>query len=346
MKTAFATLLAGIALAESTVPLNAAPAQRRAAAPAAPSSQKVVADAKLLGEWVSRLLAAQDKAISVLHPIDEAYIQLEQAAKQNDQAAIDAAHDKIDAAIAQAKAKLAEAKTDFDALPSLKGNSVLRELPPGHEGRLRQFTLDTIQQFSNIVDRSETMTLAIATGQSELAREFGDLMLDARGEVLSGQIRKIEIMDAATKSGINQAKLRTMGAATEAMLILFKGQVNILRNKPANFDIARLSAIGPEIAEINRKGRIALKAERAKFDRERHLVIPSLVAPNLRIFNLTDQWFTYGESLPALFSELPKDIEAAGNDLDALDKVYNKVLTVEDSYAEHTQKLNDILKNI
>jgi hypothetical protein len=334
--------IAAILIAASTVScpssaLAAAPVRKAATVN---SPQKAVDDVRAMADWMAQLLAAQDKAINVLLPIENAWAELDRVSDSKDQTAINAAHDKIDEAIAQAKAMLAESKSEIDALPSLAKNSVMRELPVGHEARLRQFSLDTVKQFSNIVDQGETMSLAIAAGERELAEEFSDLMLDARDEVFHGQRAKIEIMAAAAKRGsVNEAKLMTLGKATEAMHILFKGQINMLRDKPANFDVERLSAIGAEIAAINDKGHTAHKAELAQFARERKFIIPAMIAPNQRVHDLNGEWLNYADGIPLLIAEVVAAIPAAGDDLDMLEKLFNKLVTIEDEYVGHSQKL-------
>jgi hypothetical protein len=338
MKIRFGALLVAATLMVCpSIAQSAAPARK---AVAAPSPQKAVDDARAMGDWMSQLLAAQEKAINVLMPIENAWAELDRVSASKDQAAINAAHDKIDLAIAQAKATLVDAKNEIDALPSLARNAVMRELPVGHEARLRQFSLETIKQFSDIVDKGETMSLAIAAGERELATEFSDLMLDAREEVFYGQRSKIEILTAAAKrDSVNEAKLMTLGKATEALHILFKGQVNILRKKPASFDMARLSAIGPEIAAINKKGHASQKAELAQFARDRKFIIPAMIAPNQRMHDLNGEWLNYAESIPALLADVITAIPAAGTDLDQLDKLFMRLATVEDEYVRHSQRL-------
>jgi hypothetical protein len=332
-----AMLLAASVMLHPSIAQSAAPARK--AAPA-PFPQKAVDDARAMGDWMSRLLAAQDKAINVLMPIENAWAELERISATKDLTAINAAHDKIDQAIAQAKATLAGAKTEIDALPSLAKNVVMRELPPGHEARLRKFSLDTVKQFSDIVDKGETMSLAIAAGERELAKEFSDLMLDAREEVFYGQRSKIEIMTAAAKRGsVNEAKLMILGKATEAMHIVFTGEVNILREKPANFDMDRLLAVGPEIAAINKKAHAAQKTEVAQFARERKFIIPAMIPPNQRMLELNGEWLNYVDTVPSLIAEVIAAIPAAGTDLDQLDKLFLRLATVEDEYVKHSQKL-------
>lgn len=324
--------------------VQAAPPARKP--PPAYSPQKSVDDARALGEWMSRLLGAQEKAIGVLAPLDEAWLQLEQASQRKDQAAINAAHDRIDAAIVGAKTSLAEARAELDALPSLAGSAVMRELPVGHEARLRGFTLDTIKQFSQIVDRGETMSLAIATGESEVAKEFSDLLLDAREEVLYGQRSKIEIMAAAAKRGsVNELKLLTLGKATEAMHILFKGEVNIMREKPANFDMARLNAIVGELAALAKQAQTAQKLELAAFARDRKFIIPAMVAANERMLAYNGEWVDYMGTLPAEFTDTIAAIPAAGNDLGRLDALYMRFVAVEDEYGRHSQKLVENMRS-
>jgi hypothetical protein len=345
------TLSMILAAAIITSPVLAKPAvsgraPARAVAPP-PSPQKIKNDTKAIGEWMARLLAAQDKAMSVLTPIDEAWAKLEQVSPSKDQNAINAAYDKIDATIAQAKTDIAAAKSEVDALPSLAANSVMRQLPVGHEARLRKLTLEAIQQFAEIVDRGETMTLAAASGEKELTKEFSNLMLDARGQALSGQRSRIEIMLSATPKGsVNEAKLSVLGKATEAVLIVFKGEVNILRKKPAAFDMARISAIGSEIAAINLKGHGAQKVALQEFAKEKKYIIPQMLPANQRLHDLNAEWLVYADTLPKMFSEVIAAIPAAGNDLAELDKLLLKLVAVEEEYAKHSQKLIATIQGI
>lgn len=326
-----ATVAAAPALAKTK-------AKPRAAA-AYVSPQKAINDARALGDWMAAMMAAQDKAMGVVEPIDLAWEELTVASRRKDQTAIDAAHDKIARQIIEAKVNLAAAKAELDTLPSLASNSVMRTLPAGHEARLRKFTADTVEQFSKIVDRSEAVALAAAAGETELMQEFNDLMLDARAEVLTGQRAKITmLLTTAKKGSVSEAKLQTMGLATEAMMIIFRGEVNIIRKKPADFDMARLAAMGPEMDTISLNGNAAHMRELAAFAKERRTIIPSMIPVNERVYDLNSEWLSYADTLPELFSEVARDMPAAGNDLHELDKLILKVSTIEDEYAKHTQK--------
>jgi hypothetical protein len=349
MKNLMLSMILAAAIITSPVlakPAVSGRAPARAVAPP-PSPQKIKKDTKAIGEWMARLLAAQDKAMNVLTPIDEAWAKLEQVSPSKDQNAINAAYDKIDAVIAQAKKDIAIAKSEVGGLPSLAGNSIMRELPLGQEARLRKFSLEAIHQFSEIVDRAETMTLAAASGETELTKEFSNLMLDARAQVLVGQRSRIAIMLGATPKGsVSEAKLSILDKATEAVLIVFKGEVNILRKKPAAMDMARLSAIGSEIAAINLKGHVAQKAALVEFSKEKKYIVPSMLPANQRMHDLNGEWLIYADTLPKMFSDITAAIPAAGDDLTALDKLLLTLVAVEEEYAKHSQKLIATIQGI
>lgn len=333
------SMLLAATVITSPIPAEAAAKTRARAAPAPVSPQKAVKDARALGDWMSGMMAAQDKAMGVVTPIDEAWMTLIEASKRKDQNAINAAHDKIAQTITQAKENLAAAKTELNALPSLASNSIMRDMPAGHEARLRKFTLDTIEQFSKVVDRGEAVALAAAAGETELVKEFNSLMLDARAEVLTGQRAKIAmLLTTAKKNSVAETKLLTMDKATEAMAIIFQGQVNIIRKKPAEFDLARLSAIASEMEAIDLKAKAAQKRELAAFAKERKTIIPSMIPANERFYELNMEWLAYAEGLPAMFAGIPDAVTAAGEDLDALDKIILQISTIEDEYGRHSQK--------
>jgi hypothetical protein len=333
MKIWITQALAAAALLWPVSNADAAPQSRAVA------EQKLVDDARELADWMAKLLSAQEKAIGVLTPIDLAWAELQRVSPNGDQEAVDGAYDQIDAAIGNAKLSLAEAKAAIDALPSLTSNKVMKDMPVGHEDRLRKFAADTILQFSNIVAQGETMTAAMASGDRAKVREFSDLMLGAREELIYGQISRIEIMTAAAKRGsVNELRLTVLGKATEAMHILFKGQVNILREKPADFNLERLSAIGTEMTVLAQQGRVAQKSELAQFAREKRKIIPAMIPINERLFVLNAEWLDYVDTLPQLFAEIAAEVPAAGDDLDKLDLIFSKVVGVEDEYILHSNK--------
>jgi hypothetical protein len=326
-----------LALLATASPALAAPA--KSAKPPL-SAKKAENDAKAMADWMSRIMAAQDRAINVLRPIDEAWFQLETVSAAKDQAAINAAHDNLNIVLAKAKADLTLAKTEVETLPSLAKNSAMAQLPAGHEPRLRKLALESIGQFSKIVDRAETMALAAASGEQELVIEFQDLMLDARTEVLTGQLGRIAVMSSSTKNeDVSEAKLQILAKTTEAMLIIFKGQVNVIRRLPADFDYARLTELAGEVEQLRLIGQRALKAEKAQFARERHLIFPAMIPANERMYAIHDEWADYVESLPALFQSLPDRVREADNDLTKLDQVFRIVAGVEAEYGRNIEKL-------
>lgn len=313
----------------------------------AATEQKLVDDAREMGDWMAKLLAAQDNAINVLTPIETAWAELERVSPSRDQDAINSAYDQIDAAIGQAKLVLAQSKTEIDALPSLTGNKVMRELPVGHEDKLRKFAQDTIREFSAIVIKSEGMTAAAAAGDQEKTKEFANLMLDAREELLYGQRSRIEIMTAAAKRGsVNEVKLMVLGKATEAMHIIFKGEINIIRKQPAGFDTERLAALASEIMALAQQGRVAHKSDLARFGREKRYIVPAMIPVNERVFAINAEWLDYVDTLAPLFTAVSADVPAAGDDLVKLDAILARLVTVEDEYFRNSQKQVENMKGI
>ncbi len=328
----YLTVVLGLAVALPSYAVQAAPQRAKAAPrPITPEQDKANLDKLLV--WVQAINSNTKAAMDASLTIEEI-----SAADVNDVLLLKAKIARIKARIPEVRAII---KTSIVDLEKMRGFD-LSYVGPTHSKSLNTSLEDNITQvrnFDDMVDKSETMILAIEQGEKNLAEEFAEIRSELGVEVVSFQAKSARsIFTTTPRNSSNSAMIETIVIAYEAMDNALRGTHAASFEKPFIADAKLYRDKALLITKAVARGRLEYKGDLYRMRSILNGSDNAMAGRFRNVLSIQLEWFDYASTIPMILNDIANEIDAGPMTSEKWGGALNRLIAVETKYGEISDK--------